>query len=176
MADKPTEIIRSVIADLPQNQLSTRQLKIAAGLSLVRDQGYTFTKAAAEADVPLSTLWRASRGLVPATDGKGVEINDAALVAASFDVAQVAAGIMTERMVDNPEAWANGDLVKAYGVATDKIAMKRGWKQGDLQRAADEGLSAIGKMLQGHTITATPIDRASRAIDVTASSTASEPD
>jgi hypothetical protein len=79
----------------------------------------------------------------------------------------MAADIMTERMADNPDAWQNGDLVKAYGVATDKIALKRGWRQGELQRAADEGLSAVAKLLAGHVITATPIDPAAKAIDVT---------
>lgn len=167
MSDPVLKAMQDTLAAIPQGQLSERQVRIAAAVSLVRDEGRTYKAASEATGVPIQTIFRYKHKMTEAFDDAGVAINAKALVAASFDVAQLASQRITERLLDEPESWGNGDLVKAYGVATDKIALKLRWRDGTEARESDEGVSAISKMLRGATIVMPRQDEHSDAIDVT---------
>ena len=165
----PTGMIEA-LAEIPAGQLSERQMRIASGIALVRDNNLSYEKASKECGIPTKTLWRHCQGHVALTDEKGVQVNERALVAASFDMAQIAADKITTRLLDTEHDWKDGDLVKVYGVATDKIAMKRRWAQGNdggSERSQDTLANALEE-LRGKTVTITDADPASQAIEVSA--------
>lgn len=171
-SDPGLEAIHSVLAEIPKGQLSERQAKIAAGLSLIRDRGYSMYRAAKEVGVSQSVMWRHARGLVANIDDGGVAANERAVVAGSFDIAQMAEERIVDRLADPAADWNNGDLTKVWGIAVDKIALRRRWRDGSETRADEHGISAISKMLQGATIVLAKPDPAADAIDVTALSSA----
>lgn len=168
MADPDLEAVRAVVAEIPKGQLSERQMRIAAGLALIRDRGMPFRQAAAEVDIPVKTLWRHAQGLQDPMSDKGVTANETALVAASFDVAQMAAAKLTDRLLDEGHEWHNGDLVKLYSVATDKVALRLNWKGGKTPDSGDDGLTALAKLMKGHRLIAEPVRAGDDAIDVEA--------
>ena len=156
------------IAEIPKGQLSERQQRIATGLAMI-NEGSSCNAAAIAVNIPAKTMWRHNQGYVALTDEKGVQINERALVAASFDMAQIAAQKITDRLLDETREIKDADLVKIYGVATDKIAMKRGWTRG-LSAADEKTQDALAGALQhlrdGKQIQIIEPDPVSEAIDV----------
>lgn len=152
---------KTAIAKIPQGQLSERQLRIAAALAMVRE-GKAVRTAAREAHVPLSTLQRYVQKGLEAGRQQEQEVRTAELLDASFDIANMASEAILESLSTDREAWKPGELVKAYGVATDKTAVL------STQRtSADPGISALAKLLESADVTITKRDASQDAIDVT---------
>ncbi len=168
MPDDPTGMLETLAeADQVMVPLSPRKAKIAAGLALVRD-GMPIQRAAKHVDIPTATLWRHARGLSDVNSEKLVQVNEQALVAASFDMAQIAASKLTDRLLDEDHGWKDGDLVKVYGVATDKIAMRRGWSKGQQANGDDHGMTTLARLLSGTKLTIEDADPVEQAIEVDA--------
>lgn len=111
----------AALATIQPGQLSERQQRIAAGVALMREQGMNSRKAAAVVGVPHATLYRYHRDGVSVKQETGIERDTEDIAEASADIALIAAEAIRESLVQHPEDWKPMDLVKAYGVATDKI-------------------------------------------------------
>ena len=138
--------------------LSERDQRIAAALAMVRE-GRSVAGAARATQVPRTTLSRYVAGVsrLGSTNGIAPRVRD--LVDVSYDVARIAGEAVRESLSERPEDWKPGDLVKAFGVATDKTIALAG------QRSEGErGVSALAELLSGGgslTIqTPTPDERA----------------
>ena len=164
---------QSVIAEIPRGQLSERQTRIAAGLALIRD-GSSVNAAAKQVGIPQRTLWRHDKGLAALTSEKGIQANEQALLAASFDIAQLAAEKITDRLLDETNPVKDADLGKFYGIASDKIAIRRGYARGTGpadEKTQDALAGALERLRQGDQVQITSADPTSHAIDVTHTST-----
>ena len=140
-------------------QLSERQQRIATALAMVRD-GTPLRKAAVVAKVPYATLWEYhNKGRSVAGQETKADYNIAAVTEVSVDISLMAAERVRDRLAENPDDWSNMDLVKAYGVATDKIialAQRTGGQSA-------EGMTELQRLLTGRKVTiedAQPIDSA----------------
>ena len=159
----------AVVAEIPRGQLSERQTRIAAGLALIRD-GSSVQAAARQVEIPQPTLWRHNRGLSTLNDEKGIQANEQALLAASFDIAQLAAEKITDRLLDETNPVKDADLGKFYGIASDKIAIRRGYARGTGpadEKTQDALAGALERLRQGDQVQITSPDPTSQAIDVT---------
>lgn len=170
MSDDPTGM-GAAIAEIPEAQLSERSLRIAAGLALIRDQNKTVNAAAKEVGVAQSTLWRHQHKLPTADTENGVRANEQALVAASFDIAQIAAAGLTERLLDATVPKSTMELAKVYGIATDKIATRMQWNKG-IRGADERSQDALADALQtimeqGGKVSIEQPEPSDEAIDVT---------
>jgi molybdenum-dependent DNA-binding transcriptional regulator ModE len=173
MPEDPTGI-KQALESIPKGQLSERQQRIAAGLSLIRDDGKSIHGAAKAVDVPCTTLWRYAKGLTALESERGIDANSTALLNASFDIAQVAASRITDRLFDEDNPVEDKDLVKFYGVATDKIAIKLGWTRGygsTDEKTQNALAGALQALREGSSVSITKPDKPSEAIDVTHKST-----
>lgn len=145
-------------------QLSERQQRIATALAMVRD-GMSLNQAARVAKIPLSTLWLYHRkGHAVAERETKADFNVAAVTEVSVDISLMAAERVRDRLAENPDDWSNMDLVKAYGVATDKIIALA-------QRAGGqsvEGMTELQRLLTGRKVTIEPAQPGDSAIDVDA--------
>lgn len=152
---------KTAIAKIPQGQLSERQMRIAAAVAMVRD-GSSVEGAARSARIPRTTLRRYIDRAADVASTKEQETRTADLLDASFDIANMASEAILESLSTDREAWKPGELVKAYGVATDKTAVL------STQRtSADPGISALAKLLESADVTITKRDASQDAIDVT---------
>ena len=121
--------------------LSEREQRIATALALVRE-GSSIKRAARDCQIPRSTLSRYVAGVskLGATNGVAPRVRD--LVEVSYDVARIAGESIRESLSERPEDWKPGDLVKAYGVATDKtVALQANRDDGE------RGVSALAALL-----------------------------
>lgn len=148
------------IATIEKGALSERQQRIAVGVAMLRD-GATYRQASAAAKVPIRTLWDyANRGqAIMEREGKA-DYNVAAVTEVSLDISLMAAEHVRDRLAAAPEEWSNMDLVKAYGIATDKlIALSQRVTGG-----ASDALPALSKLLSGSKVTIEPSEQG-RAIE-----------
>lgn len=143
--------------------LSERDQRIAAALAMVRE-GRSVAGAARAAQVPRSTLSRYVAGVskLGSTNNVAPRVRD--LVDVSYDVARIAGESIRESLSERPDEWKPGDLVKAYGVATDKtIALQANREDGE------RGVSALAALLsEGADVTIHAPRPDARAIDVEA--------
>lgn len=144
------------LATIQPGALSERQQRIAAGVAMVRE-GASYRKAAAAAKVPLRTLWAyCNEGRAIAEREGKADYNVAAVSEMSVDISLMAAEHVRDRLASAPEEWTNMDLVKAYGVATDKIiAMSQRVSSG-----SQDALPALSKLLAGSKVTIEPSEQA----------------
>lgn len=160
------EILKA-ITEIPAGQLSERNLRIAAGLRLITDHHYPVGETAKIVGVEESSMWRAKRRLAVPSNDHGVKVAEQQLLEASFDIAQIAAERIKERLLDQDHPWKDSDLTKAYAVAVDAIALRRNWRQGLSTSASEQGFSALAQILKGSKITLQPAPDGDLAIDVT---------
>lgn len=113
--------IDAALAAIQPGALSERQQRIAAGVALMRDQGLNSRTAAKRVGVPYATLYRYHRDGVTLKQETGLERDTEDIAEASADIALLAAEAIRDSLVNHIEDWKPMDLVKAYGVATDKI-------------------------------------------------------
>lgn len=150
---------RDQLATIQPGALSERQQRIATALSMVRE-GISLNQAARVAKIPLSTLWAYhNSGRTVAERETKADYNVAAVTEVSVDISLMAAERVRDRLAERPDDWSNMDLVKAYGVATDKIIAlaQRTTGQGT------EGMTELQRLLTGRKVTiedAQPIDSA----------------
>ena len=150
----------TALATIPKGQLSERQMRISTAVAMVRD-GTSLTQAAKRCKVPLTTLHRyvhrVSDAEVQEQDNRAQD-----LLHTSYDIANLAAEAIQTSLVDSPDEWKPGDLVKAYGVATDKTINLTKTPQ-----ATNPGISALAQLLESSDITLTKRDDTRDAIDIT---------
>lgn len=151
------------LATIPKGQLSERQQRIANGLAMIQG-GQSIKGAARACGIPMSTLWGYARGVSDLSrendGGRGRDLD--AILDASIDVSLIAAERLRESLVN--DEWKAGDLVKAYGVATDKVALLN-------QRSTDapSGIRELfAAVLAEGDVTIRKRDPADEAIDVAA--------
>lgn len=113
----------AALQTIQPGQLSERQQRIAAGLAMIREQKYSISAAAHKAGIPVSTLWDYHHGYSTIGSETGFERDLKAVTESTYDIAQIAADAIRTSLTQTPEDWKPGDLVKAYGVAVDKIAI-----------------------------------------------------
>jgi len=149
------------LANIQPGALSERQQRVASAMAMVRD-GETIKHSASLARIPQSTLWGYLNGKsklgTEAEHGRLEEVTEH-----SYDISRMAAEAIKESLSDRPADWRPGDLVKAYGVATDKIIAIR---NAPASQTAP-GISALAALLEGADVTITKRDPAKHAIDVT---------
>lgn len=173
LAAMPTDPtgMQQALETIPSGQLSERQTRIAAGISLVRDAGFSINRAAKECDIPYKTMWRHVKGLVNSATEQGFQADETALIAGSFDVALIANDKIIERLSDDDNPMRDSDLIKSYGVATDKIAAKRQWSRGTQSsdiNTRDALTEALESVMRGGSVTVTGPDPISEAVEVEA--------
>ena len=144
MADQTdTDGYTTALETIEPGALSERDQRIAAALAMVRE-GSSVKGAARRAQVPRTTLMRYVAGVskLGSTNNVARRVDDVAEL--SYDVARIAGEAVRESLSERPEDWKPGDLVKAFGVATDKTIALAG------QRSEGErGVSALAELLSG---------------------------
>ncbi len=186
MGDDQTPVgFAELVAALPDaDGPSPREQRIAVGIAMV-DRGATYTDAARECGLPLTTLWDRCNGLASATEGdtpKGLKVAESRILSLSL-AASIKAGesIMEglETEAGQPGAYRPAEVIKALQVSAHIVGRRLGWDKGpgggsDLSRDALAGaLQEIQEQLQqGAQITAKisieQPDKAAEAIEVTA--------
>lgn len=154
----------SVLAKIPKGQLSERQERIATGLAMIQN-GSSIKRAAQTCGIPVSTLWNYHHGISTLGSETGFERDLKSVQAVSHDIALIAGENIVKSLTTEPEAWKPGDLVKAYGVATDKvIAFQAGG-----QASAPNGIAElVGSLLEQGDISIKRRDKAAEAVEVEA--------
>ena len=156
----PTGFDKAIAAIQP-GALSERQQRIATAMAMVRE-GHSILKASKECELPYSTLWGYCRGVSNLgrenDGGRGRDLD--ALQAASLDASLIAVEKLRTALLT--EDWKHGDLVKAYGVATDKVIAFSQQPTGE----AEDGQSMLAKFLAGHKVTIEPKRAGDDAIEV----------
>ena len=156
------------IAEIPRGQLSERQQRIAAGIAMIRD-GKSCNKAAKEVGIPYSTLFRHKQGLTDPNYEKAFQKGEKALIEGHLAIATLGAEKVFERV--EADTMSDGDLIKAVGVSTDKLALKRGWARGLSsadEKTQDALAGALEHLRQGHTVTIEKPDPVNEAIEIDA--------
>lgn len=157
---------QAAIEAIPEGQLSSRQQRIATGLAMIRE-GTSCNAAAKACGIPQKTLWRYQHNLVELTSETDIRAAEADLLRGSITIARMAQERIQARLADDDNPMKDGDLVKAYGVGTDKVSIQRGWQRGT-RSADDHTRDALGSILDqmraGDEIT---YRKADEAIDVT---------
>jgi len=147
---------QAALATIQPGALSERQQRIAAGLAMIRD-GESIQQAAVLARVPYSTLWAYHHKGQSVADREGkADYNVAAVTELSVDISLMAGERVRDSLAEHPEEWRPMDLVKAYGIATDKVALLS-------QRStssAHDALPALSKLLAGSKVTIEPSEQA----------------
>lgn len=153
----------AALAQIPKGQLSERQQRIATGMAMVRE-GSSIWAAAKACQIPYSTLWGYCNNVTKLdNENAGVQGRDLeALQTASLDVSLIAAEKLRKALEEDD--WRHGDLVKAYGVATDKVIAFQERPQAD----DAQGQSLLTKLIQGHRITIEPAREGDDAVPVEA--------
>lgn len=152
------------LATIPKGQLSERQQRIAAGLAMIRE-GSSIKKAAEVCRIPKTTMWEYHHSLRSLSDPEiKVDRDMKAIQAATYDIAQIASEKIIESLSDNAEDWKPGDLVKAYGVAVDKI----GILSSSAAPGTDGVANLVSALLEAGSVTITPHPPDHAAIDVEA--------
>jgi len=169
MANSDPHGIQEAMASMPTETRVPRVDRIRAGILMV-NAGTPYRQAAEDCDVSATTLYRHAKysNLMRMEREKQVRVLETSLIDKQFAIADLASEKIFERIA--ADTMRDGDLIKAQGVAIDKIAMKRQWSKGGEAGEGQEGLSALAKILQGKILTVTDADPAARAIDVTGKS------
>lgn len=146
-----------------------RQAAKEAGAALVLNQGVPILEASRRVQLPESTLRDAVAKL--ATEPEKIKEAADRLAAAHVTIAMRAAERLHSRLDDLPD-----DLVmRAYGIASDKVATHQGWGRdaGSHSGAvnAAEALARLADALSGKTLTVT-VEASDPPIDVTQESNA----
>lgn len=162
MAIDPTGYDKA-LAQIQPGALSERKQRIAVALGMIRD-GSSLKNAARVAKVPYSTLWEYQHAQRSLSDPEGRGERDMATVQAfSVDMSLMAAENVIDSLTNERDQWKPGDLIKLYGVATDKlIAM------GQRSNAADDSVSELAKLLANSRVTVEPKPADSGALEVDA--------
>lgn len=154
----------AVLAAIPKGQLSERQQRIAAGVALVKEQGFSCKAAAKRVGIPHATLWRYHRDNVTLKPEQGLERDTEDIAEASADIALMAAEAIKDSLSNHVEDWRPIDLVKAYGVATDKIIAL-----GDKKSGPVSGITELfSRIIQDNELVVRKRDRMLDAIEVEA--------
>ena len=160
----------AALATIPEGQLSERQHRIAAGIALINDEGLSTHEAARRVSIPQATLYRYHRGQVALNQEMPAERDLEAVTRASYDISQIAADAILDSLANEREDWKPGDLIKAYGVATDKvIAINRKAAPPD-ESAAAALVGVLAKAFEGKSVTVTEADPVEQAVEVEATS------
>lgn len=148
---------------IPENQLSSRQQRIAAGVAMIRE-GSTCLAASKAVEIPYTTLRRYSKALanVVSSEADGRDASFQALADHSIVASTIALERITERLVDDEHEWKDSDLARTY-VATAEKAQSLIARP----KAEDSGVSALRELMQEGDITITKRDPTKDAIDVT---------
>jgi len=164
--DTDTSGYSDAIAEIPKKQLSTREQLIAAGIAMVKVDGFSILQASKKTGIPYTTLSRHVRGITT-TVSNNVEAAREDLLETAYAVANGAASHLHARLDDEDHEWKDGDLAKVYGIATDKFER--------LHNAGGTPTSGVAALIdvltKEHSVTLTKRDPAQDAIDVTASDT-----
>lgn len=162
MAIDPTGYDKA-LAQIQPGALSERQQRIAAGLAMLAD-GQSYRRAASVAQVPLSTLWEYANHARSIHERQTRMEDDVQVVAQlSCDVALIAGEAVRDSLINERDQWKPGDLVKAYGVATDKLIAL-----GQRASAGDDSVSELAKLLSNSRVTVEPMGESDRALSVEA--------
>ena len=131
------------LATIPSDALSTRQQRVAAAVALVRVEGRTVSQASRETGIPRPTIYRHLDGVSSIADtSKGDQAAHRRILDASQAIAIRAGDAVLDAIEDG--GMRPGDLIKAYGVATDKtIAL------GAQRSEGERGVSALAELLSG---------------------------
>ena len=160
MSKDPTGF-ETALATIPEGQLSERQHRLATAISMVRE-GKSQREAARACGVAKSTLYdalhRSGTGRENSTSAELQVVHDL-----SHDIATIAGEAVRDSLSNDLEEWKPGELVKAYGVAVDKIvALHR------TEKPTETGVSALAELLKQADVTITKRPADADAIDVEA--------
>lgn len=139
-----------------------RKAEKEAGAALILEQGVPLRAAAAAVGLPPTTLHDAVAALAEQPE----RIKEAAdrLAAAHVTIALRAAARVADRLDSLPD-----DLtLRAYGIASDKVAVHQGWSRGAETSAsvnAAEALAKLADALTGKTLTVS-VESSDQPIDV----------
>lgn len=146
-----------------------RKAALQAGAALVLEQGATWSEATHATGISRAALGRAIARM--RDDPDRVKQASDALAAANITIATEAA----ERVYGKLDELAPAELIRVWGIASDKVALHQGWGRDRDQSHASTAADALAKLADaiasGGTlsVTVTPPDPASSAIDVTPS-------
>lgn len=126
-----------------------RQAQKEAGAALVLNQGVPILEASQRVGLPETTL----RDAVARLAAEPEKIKEAAdrLAAAHVTIALRAA----ERVHDRLDSLPDDLIMRAYGIASDKVAVHQGWHRGTEGAAGSSAAEALAKLadaLQGRTL------------------------
>ncbi len=160
--------MQAALATIPKGQLSERQQRIAAGLYEIR-AGSSINAASKAVGIPYATLYKHHKGLISSDNEKTLTKGEGALIDGLFAIAGLASEKIFERLEDTKHPMSDGNLIKAQGVATDKIAAFRNWSKGQGSKGVDQGISILAQLMQGKRVTIgiEDTDPVEEAIDVT---------
>lgn len=163
MAVDPTGM-NAALATIQPGALSERQQRIAVGLAML-ERGHSYREAADVSKIPLSTLWDYRNDKRSLSERKTSDPRDVeAVTELATDIAIMAGEAIRDSLSD-PDIrrdWKPGDLIKAYGVAVDKILALNQVSAGDDQ----DGESLLKSLLAGHKLTIEPARLGDDAIEV----------
>ncbi len=158
-----------------EKQKEDRAQKIAQGIAMLSD-GRSYRQAQAATGLALSTLHRNYARICTGSSEREKEALDAHIVAHAYTIADLAAAEITARL-EAPEKRSRmtlRELTTGFGVATDKIALRRQWS-----RPQDQGTEGwLGHLASAlsrvRSVTIEVADPADVALDVTPPSQNSE--
>ena len=170
LAAMPTDPtgITDALAEIPKGQLSERQHRMAAGLALI-DAGSSISAASRECGIPYTTLYQQHRGITASDRENTFQRGEDALIDAQLTIASRASEIVLERL--DADTMRDADVIKAMGVATDKVAIKRQWARGSGAsdvNTRDALTEALESVMRGGSVTVTGPDPISEAVEVEA--------
>jgi len=144
------------------------QERYTAAIALVQDQGLSVIQAAREVGVSASHLSRKINDLGAKSDtSAAAHAADQRILETSQTLSALSAERLLERVEKEGDTMKTPELTKIYKAASDTVATKQQWaKGGGGPPGADNGVSALARLLEGGDITITKRDAARDAIDV----------
>ena len=155
---------------MPGNKQQTpeHKAKIAEALVLV-SQGHTLTYAAKATGLSRPTVTHHYRKIVTTGSEKDKLGLDGIILGYAYQIADLTGAQMVNRLEDPDQAtkMPTKDVMRSYGIATDKIAAWRGWNRPQDQGAEGFLHKLTESMSRVRKVTLELADPAEQAIDIT---------
>lgn len=156
--------IKEAMSELAVTEVP-RLERIQAGLALVA-AGESYRHAAKVCDIPATVLHyhKSNPKRQKVEREKRVKLEETELIDKQFAIANLGSEKIFERVA--ADSMKDGDLIKAVGVATDKIGMYRQWNKGQAANSDDEGMTTLAQLLSGKRVTIEDKSPGDDAVDV----------
>jgi molybdenum-dependent DNA-binding transcriptional regulator ModE len=147
------------------------EAKYANAIMLVRDHGYSISRAARELGISATHLNRKISRIGANGDfQKQAEASDRRILEMSQSMSIMAGEKLLERMEQRGDQMTTTELAKIYTGSTNQVAAKQRWSQGGSGASTAGAITVLAKFLVGREITVSERDPADEAVDVPAPS------